>query len=60
MAKIKQTSNSIESVIENKKEKSVLLQTTLEDGRMKIKHSYLNKKTGEETIKEFIFGRKLV
>ena len=56
MKKITQTSNSIESVIENKKEKSVLLQTTLEDGRMKIKHSHLNKKTGEEIIKEFIFG----
>ena len=59
MAKITQTSNSIESVIENKKEKSVLLQTTLEDGRMKIKHSHLNKKTGEEIIKEFIFGQKV-
>lgn len=56
MLKITQTSNSIESVIENKKEKSVLSQTTLEDGRVKIKHYYLNKKTGEEIIKEWIYG----
>lgn len=55
MGKITQTSNSIESVIENKKEKSVLLQEGLENGGMRIKHSHLNKKTGEETIKEFIF-----
>ena len=55
MEKITQTSNSIESVIENKKERSVLLQEGLENGGMRIKHSHLNKKTGEETIKEFIF-----
>lgn len=50
-----QTPNSIESIVENKKEKSVLLQKTLEDGRTSIKQSYLNKETGKEIIKEYVF-----
>lgn len=54
-SKVIQTPNSIESIVENKKEKSVLLQKTLEDGRTSIKQSYLNKETGKEIIKEYVF-----